>query len=61
MFSLLLTTLLNPQWLSTETKMSMDFEACEQMRHSGWQEKEIKTFMLENKGFYDKDYLPHQS
>ena len=42
--------------LSIETKKSCDFQSCEQMRDSGWSEKEIELFMISHKSYYDKNY-----
>lgn len=42
--------------LDKKTEMSMDFQACEQMRESGWTEEEIQDFMHHHKGYYDVDW-----
>ena len=46
-----------PKDMSPKDWMDIDFMACDQMRDSGWTEEEIKRFMDDNNGYYDKDYL----
>ena len=45
---------------ASKTRLSdqqdIDFQSCEQMRESGWTEKEIHGFMEKNNGYYDEDY-----
>jgi hypothetical protein len=34
--------------------IDIDYQSCEQMRDSGWTEKEIEDFMDAHNGYYDR-------